>query len=327
VNAKQEFAVRSVHFTTSPWRLLVVAAMVAGAGYASAEPRERSVRVLYLVPKDKEPRKDYQAAIESAVLDLQVWYYGHMNGRTFRVNDPVVEVKRTDHEAAWYDRNEPANRPEAKYRTFYNALADAGTLLGAKADDPRFVWLVYIDAPGGTGAGMPSVAVLPQHDLEGLIGRSSDRTPISRWIGGCGHELGHGFGLPHPGDPHRQAIMEVGYANYPACYLTPQDTRTLGGSPFFHAEMPLRLRSKQRRIYLYQGGCFVWTGGANWEERKTGTATLYRFVARKEDESYWHLLDDSRKPGAWIGLPKEGKGNDIFFSWHGEPWRKIYVAE
>jgi hypothetical protein len=220
----------------------------------------------------------------------------------------------------------PTNRPEKTLYTWYNALEDAAGLVGAKADDPDYVWLIYIDAPGGTGAGVKGVAILPQHDLQGLIGKATDKTPVRRWIGGSGHELGHGFGLPHPGQRFATALMQGGYTNYPACYLTPKDTGTLLGSPFFHSEPPRSLNNRGRLIYLYNAGYFVRTGGASWEERKIGTDTIHHFVARRQDANSWHLFDGSRKPGAWIRLPKEGKGNVIYFKWDGESWRKLYVA-
>jgi len=294
---------------------------------ARAEPAKKSVRVVYLVPKDREPRKDYQAAIETCVLDLQTWYYGHLNGKTFRLNDPIVEVKRAPHDADWYDSNIPANRPEKTLYTWYNALEDAATRFGAKADDPDYVWLIYIDAPGGTGAGVNGVAILPQHDLQGLIGKAPDKTPVRRWIGGAGHELGHGFGLPNPGDLYPTALMQGGYANYPACYLTAKDTEALDRSPFLHAGRPDTFRGRGRFIYTYDGGCFINVGGNNWEERKTGSDTIFNFKQNGEEKDFIHLLDASRKPGAWIALPKEGKGNSISFMWQGESWKPVYEAK
>lgn len=304
----------------------LVALLVLPVREARAEPVNKSVRVLYLVPKDRERRKDYQSAIETCVLDLQTWYYGHLKGKTFRLNDPIVEVKRTPHDASWYDSNVPANRPEKKFYTWYNALDDASALLGAKADDPDYVWLIYIDAPGGTGAGVNGVAILPEHDLQGLIGKAADKTPVRRWIGGSGHELGHGFGLPHPGNLYPTALMEGGYANYPACHLTPKDTATLNKSSFLHAGRPDTFKGRGRFIYAYDGGYFINVGGNNWEERKAGSDTMYYFKQNGGEKDFIHLLDASREPGAWIALPKEGSGNNISFMWQGESWKKLYEA-
>jgi len=305
---------------------LALVLLLAATNILHAAPAEKSVRVIYLVPKDGEHRKDYQAAIEAGVLDLQVWYYGHV-GKTFRLNRPIVEVKQTDHDSAWYDAHEPANKPGQKFHTFYNALEDAQRYFGAKPGDPDFVWMIYVDAPGGTGAGFTGVTILPKHDLEGLIGKAPDKTPISRWFGGAGHELGHAFGRPHPGDAHPQAIMQLGYITYPACYLTPDDIRALDASPFFHADRPDTFQGRGRFVYRYNGGYFVKADGAKWEERKTGSDEILRFTQQAGEADYVYLLDASRKPGAWVALPKEGKGSEIRFRWQGEEWKKLYEAK
>ena len=77
--------------------------------------------------------------------------------------------------------------------SWYNAGNDAAALFDAKLyNHPNYVWLIYIDAPGGSGAGAKRVAILPKHDLEELIGRAPDRRsgPRGLRIGGCGHGLG-----------------------------------------------------------------------------------------------------------------------------------------
>ena len=71
----------------------------------------------------------------------------------------------------------------------------------------------------------------------GLIGAEPE--PVSRLIGGLGHELGHAFGLPHPpgcdaGSPAcpTQALMWLGYITYPNAFLLPEDKSTLLASQF-----------------------------------------------------------------------------------------------
>ena len=82
--------------------------------------------------------------------------------------------------------------------------------------------------------------MLPEHDLRGLIG--AEAQPVSRWIGGLGHELGHAFGLPHPalcetGNPAcpTQTLMWLGYITYPDTFLLPEDKTTLLASRFIAA--------------------------------------------------------------------------------------------
>ncbi len=259
----------------------VVALLVGIAWFVKSGPTKKSVRVLYLIPKDREFRKDYQSAIESCVLDLQTWYHDRLNGKTFRLNDPIVEIIHTPNDSLWYDTNIPVHPAEQMHYTYYNALTDAAILFGIGGEDssyvqfvsdPDFVWLIYIDAPGGTGAGETGVAILPRHDLQGLSGKASDQTPISRWIGGSGHELGHAFGLPHSGEVYADALMEDGYAAYPVCYLTEEDITTLNDSPFFHQGRPNALifgRAAIRKLSLLAASVIalvgLWIYARGWQ--------------------------------------------------------------
>lgn len=289
----------------------------------------QSVRVLYLVPEDREHRADFEAAIEGCALDLQAWFYGHLGGKTFGLNDPIVEVRKTPHVAAWYDANVPAFDPAPMYHTWYNALHDASMLFGTRFDHPDYVWLIYIDAPGGTCAGGAGVAIMPEpeHSIEGVIASAPDKALVRRWIGVSGHELGHAFGLPHPGDEFATALMQNGWASYPDCYLTATEAATLDHSPFFRARNPHRATAHERSIYAYPGGCFVNVRGISWEDRKVGTDTIFHFTQQVVDENYHFLLDESRGPGLWIALPKVGRGGSIFYMWQGHAaWSPVYEA-
>ncbi len=210
-----------------------------------AKPVIKSVRVIYLVPSDRKQHVEYQKAIEECVVHLQQWYASQMDGKTFRLNDPIVEVHQSTQAADWFNTNKPPNDTDQKHYTTYNAVNELCQSTGFefKKDslpvthaDSNTVWLIYIDAPGGTGAGDDGFAVLPQHDLRGLVGASSDGSPIRRWIGGSGHELGHGFGLVHPADDPPTAIMKRAYSVYPDCELTLQDKYALSQSPFFEKQ-------------------------------------------------------------------------------------------
>lgn len=198
------------------------------------------VRIIYLVPSDVYPREECKTAIVEAVTHLQQWYLEQMgNDKTFKLSNPIVEVVHTYHHARWY-----ATHPAGDYHLWFwnNVVADAFMLTGAKFDDPNFVWVFYIDAENDEkqygGAGTNGVAVLPQHDLEGLMGKRNE--PILRWIGGLGHELGHAFGLCHPPGcdedrslPESECLMYVGLYKYPNTFLLPEDKERLNGSPFF----------------------------------------------------------------------------------------------
>lgn len=79
--------------------LLSWCACLAVVRAAGAERRPQSVRVVYLVSADREVRHDFQKAVEMAAKDLQAWYAKQLGGPTFRLNDPVVEVVKSDKKA------------------------------------------------------------------------------------------------------------------------------------------------------------------------------------------------------------------------------------
>ena len=74
------------------------------------------------------------------------------------------------------------------------------------------MWVIYPDVEESCeedhvlGAGGPGLTILYRGDLEGVTTPGPyfyrDEGPydgtLGRWTGGLGHELGHGFGLPHP---------------------------------------------------------------------------------------------------------------------------------
>lgn len=194
------------------------------------------VRTLYLIPSDATYNPTYETGIVSALLDLQQWYGDQLGGQTFVLHDPIVEPLATPNPSAYYSTN-----PNGPFELWFwlNVISDAFTLGDAQFNDPDHAWLFYIDAepaPGQIGgAGTSGVAVLPQHDLRGLIGLEPE--PVTRWIGGLGHELGHAFGLPHPpGCPGPlcpdDTLMWLGYITYPNTYLLPEDKAHLLDSPF-----------------------------------------------------------------------------------------------
>jgi hypothetical protein len=215
---------------------------------------EPHVHVVYLVPSDRQVVPLYQATLEKTIRDLQLWYRDHTSdGATFEVHDPVVEIVQTSHPAAFYSTN--ANGDDSYLWFWNNVLDDAFPATGGTFNDPENVWLYYIDADGAcgqiAGGGTSGVAVLPANDLRGLAGEDNlppcagdppDDNPRCRWVGGLGHELGHGFNLPHPPgcdepDPNTpcdsSALLYLGYVSYPDAHLTEADQATLASSPFF----------------------------------------------------------------------------------------------
>ena len=238
--------------------VMVMTALGTAAPLAQADPII-PVRSLYLVPSDRTPNAAYGSAIDAAFLDLQSWYSDQLGGSTFAVANPNVQIVSTPHPASYYST--PGAFPSAG-DFFFNVFGDAAAF-GATFDDPAFRWAVYIDAdpaPGQFGgAALGAVTVLGAPDLRGLIGQ--EPAPVSRWIGGLGHELGHTFGLPHPsacvGTPVPSgceglrafgplnypssvidgSLMQFGYLTYPNTYFLSEEREFLRSTSFF-AQQP-----------------------------------------------------------------------------------------
>lgn len=211
------------------------------------------VHVVYLVPTDREEVPAYTATLEQAIRHLQVWYRDETGGETFEVSAPIVEVLSTSHEADHYATHDGGG--DFYLRFWDNVLADAFPLTDGGFNDPEHVWLYYIDADNGCnqlgGGATSGVAVLPANDLRGLADEprirdcpdeQPDMAPRCRWVGGLGHELGHAFGLAHPGacedvSPDTvcpdDALLWTGYTVFPDAFLTEPDLAELETSPFF----------------------------------------------------------------------------------------------
>ena len=213
----------------------------------------RQVRVIYLVPSDKNVRADYQNEIAKAISDLQRFYREQLGGGlAFSLHAPAVEVYQTPHAASFYSTGDNA-RPGG---FFEGVLADGFALTGGGFNDPNNRWVFYVDADPACGQGIggtQGVALLAANDLRGLTGQanvpvcpneSPDTFGVNRWVGGLGHELGHTFNLPHPpgcdaghctgGSFAANSLMYFGYAFYPNTYLLDENKTQLLATNFFN---------------------------------------------------------------------------------------------
>lgn len=53
------------------------------------------VRTIYLVSSDRIIKEEYRLAIEHALIDVQRWYANQLDGKTFMLNNPIVEVVKS----------------------------------------------------------------------------------------------------------------------------------------------------------------------------------------------------------------------------------------
>jgi hypothetical protein len=214
---------------------LAVSVAVVGGG-------THMVRVVYLVPQDREFNPVYRDAIRNAMVDLQQWYGSQLGGRSFRWHSLTPDECRLPRPADYYGVD--------SWTKVYNDVQACAPVSYASAT----AWVVYADvvhacnAPGRLGAGTLGLTMMGRQDLQGLAGESvivgdcgeNIWRPVGRWIGGLGHELGHAFGLHHPpgcdaGQPScdGSALMWAGYAAYPNTYLRNDEKPVLLASPFF----------------------------------------------------------------------------------------------
>jgi len=308
-----------------------VCVQLAVSAGAIAKPRPKSVRIVYLVSADRLVREDFRKGIETAAKDLQAWYARQLGGPTFRLDDPVVEVVKSDKDARWFYSHPNGNNKDDW--GFNNGLAEARRLVGARHGDPQYVWVIYSDGPGNKGRGGGGVTVLPEDDLLGLVGQHPTQKDVRRWIAGLGHELGHAFGLAHPRDTRKDAdaIMWTGmYGKYPdTTYFTDEDKGILTKSPFFfHADgEPVAKPAQIAEKYVYKGGSFTRyaaNGKPEWVESKADGGSPFRFVETGRDKQWIRLFDASRN--MVLRLPVGG-GTCSWSTDDGKTWNALYHVD
>lgn len=222
-----------------------------------APPQGPVVRVVYVVPSDKEENTTYVEKLGRAILHVQRFIYSELgDGRTFALSSPIVEVRRSARASSYYASTLGADAGAASW--WYNAVNDGFALTGGYFNDPNNIWLYYVDADTACGqiggAAAAGVAAFPANDLRGVAGEAIVPTcpndppyapPQCRWVGGMAHELGHALGLAHPpgcdaGDSScdAQALMWLGYSIYPSTYLRADERPVLRMSPFITERAP-----------------------------------------------------------------------------------------
>src|ERR1035437_4556242 len=123
------------------WMLLCFRVILSTQDLFAEDVQDKTVRVNYLVSQDRQVRPDFQQALEKAIRELQQWYGQHLNGATFRLHDPVVEVAHAAQDAKWfYSHSSGDNQDDWG---FNNTLAEAYRLPPVKFNDPHYTCLIY----------------------------------------------------------------------------------------------------------------------------------------------------------------------------------------
>ncbi|GAA4460434.1 cellulose-binding domain-containing protein [Phytohabitans houttuyneae] len=188
-------------------------------------PPQRTVRVYWLKPTDVAYDQRYPDGIANVMREAQRYYRQEL-GRTFTLNNPVVEVVNGDHPRAWYENTPNGN--ECYWWVVFNMQQELMRKLSLRAPDTRWINVGEISAEascsgGGGGGGW---VILSGHDADGAAGIGGT---MNRWYGGMVHELGHAFGLPDStstdGTP-----MSASFYNYPNTHFSQaQKDRILSG--------------------------------------------------------------------------------------------------
>jgi hypothetical protein len=214
---------------------------IAGVNFALV-PALPQLRVMYLRPFDRPFRPDYYRAVQNAMYELRAWYEEQMSGLMYSMAQSRPEICVLPHAASYYPGN-----------TRTKVTADALTCAPIGSGQSRALWVLYFDVedacndPGRLGVGGLGITWLGSGDMNGLIGAPVIDScgqqffqPVNRYIGGAGHEIGHGFGLQHPLECQQGlptcdwgALMFAGYASYPNTYLRADEKVTLSTQPMF----------------------------------------------------------------------------------------------
>lgn len=298
------------------WMVLSLA--ISPLLYAQNTNDRKIVRVVYLVPADREPKELYRKSIEKAIKEVRNWYYT-TTGMTFTLSKPVVEIKRSEKPADWFD-NTPDQVWNGEYRHLWftgNTRTEMKSIYGDVYNDPRYNWVVYVDAKGQTGTGGGGRATLPEHDVLGVSGLSTDQPYIGRWYGGLAHEVGHAFGLVHAVTDQSNALMMYGYTLYPKSTLTLQDLFILDNSPFMNVRNARKKAFSAK--YHHEGGWFL-KQGTIWTETDKNGLPNYTFQEISQDKTLYVIEDRSRNMQLRIPV----SGGTSFWRTGGQ-WNPLYT--
>ncbi|MFI7229462.1 cellulose-binding domain-containing protein [Nonomuraea angiospora] len=193
----------------------------------SGPPPSRTVRVYWLKPSDVAYDQRYPDGIAKVMQEAQRFFKQQL-GKTFTLNNPVVEVVNGDQPRTWYE-NTP-NCGEKYWWTVCNMQAELRRKLGLGAPDNRWVNVGEISAEGdgAGGGGGNGWVILSGHDADGAAGING---AMNRWYGGMVHELGHAFGLPDATSTDG-TCMSATFYSYPNCVFNQTQKNGMLNGPY-----------------------------------------------------------------------------------------------
>ncbi|MDX3111432.1 cellulose-binding domain-containing protein [Nonomuraea angiospora] len=193
----------------------------------SGPPPSRTVRVYWLKPSDVAYDQRYPDGIAKVMQEAQRFFKQQL-GKTFTLNNPVVEVVNGDQPRTWYE-NTP-NCGEKYWWTVCNMQAELRRKLGLGAPDNRWVNVGEISAEGdgAGGGGGNGWVILSGHDADGAAGING---AMNRWYGGMVHELGHAFGLPDATSTDG-TCMSATFYSYPNCIFNQTQKNGMLNGPY-----------------------------------------------------------------------------------------------
>jgi hypothetical protein len=211
-----------------------------------ANPVTRTIRMMYVVPSNRDFNPTWREGIQKAFINVQAWYRDQLGGPVFTLYDTTPDECRMPRDESYYGTD-----------TWGKVLADVQRCAPVRSGAQTYVWNLFVDvlhtcnAPGRLGAGTIGLAMGARGDMQGLAGEKpvqGDCGPepdygYGRFIGGLAHEVGHSLGLNHPpgcdaGEPScdSRALMWSGYSLYPNTYLRADDKALLAASTYIRRQ-------------------------------------------------------------------------------------------